>query len=157
MFREMRRFKQQVSKEECERVLRTAKRGVLSVTGDMGYPYAVPVDFLYDENDGRVYIHTSTSGHKIDSIKKDSKVCFTTWDEGYQKDDWSFFVTSVIIMGRAELVEDKKLAYDRLRRLGLKYYPSAEEVDIEMERDFHRVGLIAVDPEHMTGKLVHEK
>lgn len=157
MFREMRRKKQQVSDEECRRVLTTAKRGVLSVIGDMGYPYAVPVDFLYDENDGKVYIHSSKSGHKIDSILKDNKVCFTVWDEGYHKDDWSFFVTSVIIMGKAELVEDRDTAYDRVRRLGLKYYPSAAEVDVEMERDFARVALIAVTADNMTGKLVHEK
>lgn len=157
MFREMRRTKQQTTREECIRVLTEAKRGVLSVIGDMGYPYAVPVNFLYDENDDKVYIHCSKSGHKIDALNSNDKVCFTTWDNGYQKDDWSYYVTSVIIMGRAEFVTDRDTAYDRVRRFGLKYYPSEAEVDVEMERDFSRVNLIAVKPEHMTGKLVHEK
>ena len=33
----MRRFKQQVSDEECIEILKTTKRGVLSVIGDDGY------------------------------------------------------------------------------------------------------------------------
>lgn len=38
MFIKMRRFKQEMTKEECEKVLRKSKRGVLSLnTND--YPY----------------------------------------------------------------------------------------------------------------------
>ena len=45
MFREMRRYKQAVTEETCAEILKTEKRGVLSVIGDEGYPYAVPLDF----------------------------------------------------------------------------------------------------------------
>ena len=41
MFREMRRKKQELSKEECIDILQTAKTAVLGVVGNDGYPYTV--------------------------------------------------------------------------------------------------------------------
>lgn len=158
MFRKMRRFKQEVSQEECVNILQTEKRGVLSVIGDEGYPYAIPMDFYYDAEDKKIYFHAAREGHKMDAIKRCDKVCFTTWNSGFQKEgDWAWNVTSVVVMGRAELVSDTELANEKLRKLALKYYPTVEEVDAEMQRDAHRVQMIAIRMEHMTGKLVNEK
>lgn len=158
MFRKMRRFKQAVSKEECINILNTEKRGVLSVIGDNGYPYSIPMDFYYDENENKIYFHSAKEGHKIDSIKTCGKACFTTWNKGFQREgDWAWYVTSIVAMGKAELVNDDNIVYEKIRKLGLKYYPSAEEVDVEIKKDIHRVQIIALAIEHMTGKLVHEK
>ncbi|MBQ7433677.1 MAG: pyridoxamine 5'-phosphate oxidase family protein [Lachnospiraceae bacterium] len=158
MFRKMRRFKQEVSHEECVSILQTEKRGVLSVIGDEGYPYAIPMDFYYDAEEKKIYFHAAREGHKMDAIKRCDKVCFTTWNTGFRKEgDWSWNVTSVVVMGRAELVSDTELANEKLRKLALKYYPTVEEVDAEMQRDAHRVQMIAIAMEHMTGKLVSEK
>lgn len=158
MFRQMRRMKQQVSEEECVCVLREAKRGVLSLIGDGGYPYGVPIDFVYDEEAGKIYFHSAAEGHKIDAIRACGKACFTVWQDSYRKDgDWSWYVTGVIAFGRAEIVEDRAVVIDKVRKLALKYYPSAEEAEKEIARDGNRVGLIALTVEHMTGKLVHEK
>ena len=68
MFRGMRRFKQQVSEEECIRVLKEQPRGVLSMIGDDGYPYGIPLDHWYCEENGRLYFHGAKEGHKIDAI-----------------------------------------------------------------------------------------
>ena len=57
MFLEMRRYKQAVTEEMCAEILKTEKRGVLSVIGDEGYPYAVPLDFYYDEGEQTIYFH----------------------------------------------------------------------------------------------------
>ena len=57
MFRKMRRFKQELSKDECIEVLKSEPRGVLSVMGDDGYPYGVPMDHWYDEVSGKLYFH----------------------------------------------------------------------------------------------------
>ena len=158
MFRKMRRFKQEVSQEECVNILQTEKRGVLSVIGDEGYPYAIPMDFYYDAEEKKIYFHAAREGHKMDAIKRCDKVCFTTWNRGFQKEgDWAWNVTSVVVMGRAELVSDTELANEKLRKLALKYYPTVEEVEAEMQRDAHRVQMIAIRMEHMTGKLVNEK
>lgn len=69
-FRPMRRNRQQLSREECERILGCCTSGVLALTGDGGYPYAVPLSYVYA--DGAVIFHSAQQGHKIDAIKHDA-------------------------------------------------------------------------------------
>ncbi len=55
MFRNMRRSKQVLSQEDSIAVLEKATSGVLAVSGDDDYPYAVPVSFVYA--DGKILFH----------------------------------------------------------------------------------------------------
>lgn len=158
MFRQIRRFNQSVPESECKKVLTESKRATFSVTGDEGYPYTLPINFYYDEKDNRIYFHGAKEGHKVDSIKNCDKVCFTTWNQGFKKEScWEWNVTSVIVFGRASLIEDKELTEDRCRKLALKYYPTEEEAEKVLAHAIDRVQLFAIDIEHMTGKLVNEK
>jgi uncharacterized protein len=68
MFRKMRRSKQELTKEECIEILKKEPRGVLSVQGEEGYPYGMPMTHWYNEKDGKIYFHGAKSGHKIDAI-----------------------------------------------------------------------------------------
>ena len=77
MFRKMRRFKQQISDEQSKELLKKTKRGILSLAGDEGYPYGIPINFYYDEEDHAIYFHSAKEGHKIDAIARNDKVCFT--------------------------------------------------------------------------------
>lgn len=158
MFRSMRRHNQQVTQEECLRILGSSMRGVLAVLGDDGYPYTVPLDFLYDESDGRIYFHGAGEGHKIDAIERCDKVSFCVLGNGVSKHgDWALHITSVVAFGRIRKVTDRMKTLDRVRRLGLKYNPSAEDVDRELEQSKERVLCLEMEIEHITGKLVHEK
>lgn len=158
MFREMRRKKQALEPEVCEQILIDEKRGVLAVHGDDGYPYAIPIDFYYDKAGNSIYFHSAREGHKVDSILRDDKVCFTTWNKGEKKpDDWSYFVDSVVVFGRAVVVEDELERLEMTRRLGVKYYPTEEEVDIEIGRAIDRMLLVRIEIEHISGKKVHER
>ncbi len=74
MFRDMRRTKQLLPAEEAEDILRQASAGVLAVSGDDDYPYAVPLSYAYA--DGKLYFHLATSGHKLDGIRRNEKVSF---------------------------------------------------------------------------------
>ena len=155
MFRPMRRFKQALSQEECDQVLREAPRGVLAVHGEDGYPYAFPMDFVYI--DGKLYFHCAQEGHKIDALNADDRVSFCVMDEGFRRDgEWALNIKSVVLFGRVKTVTDPDLALRANRQLGLKYYPTAEEVEIEIEKDFHRVRILELTVDHMTGKLVNE-
>lgn len=156
-FRPMRRFKQALSEEECKSLLKTEKRGTLAVIGDGGYPYALPINFLYDEAENRIYFHCSREGHKADAMSNCDKVCFTAHDAGEQRGDWSYFVKSVIVFGRAKPVEDSAVKYEKARAFGMKYFPSMDELDAELARDLDRVRIMEIAVEHMSGKLVHEK
>ena len=155
-FRRMRRFKQQLSDEECIRILKEEKRGVLAFAGDDGYPYAVPMNFVYDGE--KIFFHCAPEGHKIDAIQACDKVSFCVFQQGEKReDDWAYYVRSVIVFGRARLLTDREEIMEKCRLLALKYYPNAEDVEEELKKDGHRVAMIELTIEHMTGKLVHEK
>ncbi|MBQ9281490.1 MAG: pyridoxamine 5'-phosphate oxidase family protein [Treponema sp.] len=158
MFRQMRRFKQQVSEEKCIEILKNEWRGVLAVLGDDGYPYTIPLDFYYDEGDGKIYFHGAKEGHKVDAIEKCDKVSFCLMDKGFKKDgDWALNITSVVAFGRIKKVEDFEKVKEKVCKLGRKYHPSAEAVEIEWENAKNRVLCLEMTIEHMTGKLVNEK
>ena len=158
MFRPMRRFKQQMTEEECIETLLNGRRGVLSVLGDDGYPYGVPLDYQYSPETRTLYFHGAKEGHKIDAIKACDKVSFTVFDEGfYKQDDWAPWVHSVIVFGRIRIVEDEAEITEITRGIGMKYYPAEDEVTDILMRTKGRFGALALTIEHMSGKLVHEK
>lgn len=158
MFRKIRRSKNKISAQEAKALLRANKRAAFSVNGDDGYPYTIPVDFYYDEDENTLYIHSAKKGHKIDSIRASDKVCLTTWDDGYlEPGDWAFCVWNCVAFGRAKLIQDRTLTEEKVRKLALKYYPSAEEAEEELRRDIDAVQLVAIEIEHISGKKVHEK
>ena len=66
MFRKMRRFKQQITDEECRKILAEEGRGVLSLFGEDGYPYGIPMNYFYDEDENKIYFHCAKEGHKIE-------------------------------------------------------------------------------------------
>ena len=158
MFRNVRRIKREIDIEECKKLLRTCKRAAFSVNGDDGYPYTVPINFYYAEDENRIYFHSAKAGHKIDSIVNNDKVCFTTWDDGYKDEgDWAYRVSSCVVFGRAVLITDPEITEDRIRTFAMKYYPTAEEVEEEIKASIKNVQLVAIDIEHISGKKIHEK
>ena len=156
-WRPMRRFKQQISEEECREVLKTAPRGVLSINGENGYPYGIPIDFYYEEADGRVYFHGARQGNKADLLSRDRRACFTVMDEGFRREgEWPLNIRSVIAFGTLEAVRDEAPAMKELSRLARKYYPTIEAADAEVRKDGARAMVLAMTIDHMTGKLVKE-
>lgn len=157
MFREMRRFKQQVSEEECIEILESTKRGVLSVICDDGYPYGLPINHYYCEEDGKIYFHGAKAGHKIDAIKACDKASFCVYNDGYRKEgQWALNITSVIIFGKIHLVEDEDTALKICSELTRKFTDDEEYLQQEIEKSFRNVQCLELVPEHMTGKLVNE-
>ena len=134
MFREMRRFKQQITTEECKKVLKEEKRAAFSVIGDDGYPYTIPINFYYDEADNIIYFHGAKEGHKVDAMNRCDKVCLTVWNQGFKKEGhWEWNPTSVVVFGKVKPVTEKNIFEDRLRKLAAKYYPNIDEIEKEME------------------------
>lgn len=157
MFREMRRFKQQISNEECIRILKEQPRGVLSLIGDNGYPYGIPLDHWYCEDDGRLYFHGAKEGHKIDAIKACDKASYCVMDQGFRKDgEWALNISSVIVFGRIKLVEDSEKAKMICTEICRKFTDDEEYLAHELEHAFPRVQCLELIPEHITGKLVNE-
>jgi hypothetical protein len=152
MFRKMRRNKQQLSEPETIRILQEGTNGILSVIGDDGFPYGVPLSYVYHE--GKIYFHCAKEGHKLDAIKKNNKVSFTVvgQDEVVAKKLTSCY-QSVIAFGTARILEnsDEKLTSHIL--LSNKYssqYPDA--IEKEIKRSLKQMLMIEIKIEYMTGK-----
>lgn len=157
MFRELVRKKQQLSQEECIALLKTEPRGILSVQGDDGYPYGLPIDHWYNEDDGLIYFHSGMTGHKIDAIKRCDKASFCVCDQGFRKEgDWALNIKSVIVFGRIRVVEDHQKAIALTRQLSLKYTLDEAFIQGEIDKYGHEVLVFALVPEHTTGKITRE-
>ncbi len=157
MFREMRRWKQRIREEECIRILKETPRGVLSLIGDDGYPYGVPLDHWYDESDGKLYFHSAKEGHKLDAIAGCDKVSYCVCEKGYRKEgDWALYINSVIVFGRMKLVEDQEKTREICTNLCRKFTEDEAYLQKELKNALPRVQCLELSIEHMTGKLVHE-
>ena len=157
-FRPMRRHKQQLSKEECIRILVEERRGVLSMLGDNGYPYGIPLNHYYSEEDGKIYFHGAMEGHKIDSIVKCDKVSFCVYDHGYtEPGEWALHVKSVIVFGRIKLVTDEAKAHEVCEKLCRKFTDDEEFIEGHITKYLAKTQCLELTIEWMTGKLVKEE
>ena len=157
MFREMVRFKQQLTQEECVKILKEEPRGVLSVLGDGDYPYGVPINQYYCEKDGRLYFHSGMKGHKIDAMKRHDKASFCTFDSGFRREgEWALNIKSVIVFGRIHIIEDHRKALELTRSLSRKYTLDEAYIQKEINAYGSEVLVFALEPEHITGKITKE-
>ncbi|MCR5820837.1 MAG: NimIJ family nitroimidazole resistance protein [Bacteroidaceae bacterium] len=151
-FRAMRRIRQQLSEAESWDILHRATAGTLAVLGDNGYPYAVPLSYVYAE--GKLYFHSAQSGHKVDAIRNCDKASFCV----IAKDDvhpgqYTTYFRSVIAFGRIHIIEDEAEKLQAARMLGNRYNPNQEEaLQKEIEIGLSRMLMFCFDIEHLTGK-----
>ena len=148
----MRRKRQQLSDEETILLLRQATSGVLSLLDDDGYPYGVPLSYVYHEN--KLYFHSALSGHKIDAIRHCDKASFTVicQDEVHPETFTTHF-RSVVCFGRVHIINNEEEKLATLRMLGERYCPNDEQsLDAEIKKSFNRLDMIAFEIEHITGK-----
>ena len=106
MFREMRRKRQALSASEVAEILHRGTSGVLALLGDEEYPYAVPLSYVYDE--GKLYFHSATSGHKIDAAERSAKASFCVIDQDSIRPEKYTTFRSVIVFGRIRVITDEK-------------------------------------------------
>lgn len=157
VFRELRKKKNRISIERSKEILRKARRGVLALHGEMGYPYGLPINYYYDEIENAIYFHGTNVGYKIDCMKRNNKVCFTViGEEVIREEAWAPYVASVILYGWCEIVEDRQAAAEIMRSIARKYYPSEDIVEKNMANAFESVTLFAIRIEYFTGKEVQE-
>ncbi|MBQ1667588.1 MAG: NimIJ family nitroimidazole resistance protein [Prevotella sp.] len=151
-FRQMRRKRQQLTQEESIAILQKATAGTLALLGDDGYPYAVPISYVY--NEGKLYFHSALNGHKVDAIRKYDKASFCVIEQDdVQPEKYTTFFRSVIAFGRIHIVEDEKEKLEIVRMLGNRYNPNQDDaLQKEIESGLSRLLAIRFDIEHLTGK-----
>lgn len=153
MFRPMRRSERELEQEQVNEILNSSNWCILSVNGDDGYPYGVPMNYAYI--DGKFYMHgTAQSSHKAEAIQKCSKVCITVVSQHeLEAAKFAEHFTSVVVFGRARVIfdeEDKKRALLKMMRCIAPQI--ADEAVKHCGGTLKNMIMIEVIPEFITGK-----
>ena len=153
MFRPIRRKDRAMPGDECLKVLREASTGVLALSGDDGYPYAVPINYVF--SDGKLYFHSAAEGHKIDALRRCDKASFCITDrERVCPEDYTTHYRSVIAFGRIRLLEDEREKHRALMLLADKYCAQMGHASHEkiIGAEMPGVAVLEMCVEHLTGK-----
>ncbi len=155
-FREMRRKAQQLSQADSVAVLERATSGTLAVLGDDGYPYAVPLSYVYA--DGKLFFHSALAGHKVDAIRQCDKASFCVVDtDEVHPDEFTTYFRSVIAFGRVRIVDDPAEKREAARWLGARYNPDDEPaLERELDKGLAHMHVVEFSIEHLTGKQAIE-
>lgn len=156
MFREMRRKKQLLTEAESENLLKEGSSGVLALLGDGGYPYAVPLSYVYENS--KLYFHGAKAGHKVDAIRNCNKASFCVISQDtVVPEEYTTYYKSVIVFGEIRVLEREE-ALKAIRQLADKYHPAGSEAEREKEiSDFQSsLCMLELSVEHMTGKRAKE-
>lgn len=158
MFRSVRNKKNEISTDAAKELLRTGRRGVLAVNGDDGYPYAVPVNYLYDEASEKILFHGAKKGYKVDALKLCDKVCFTVISNETIKDEpWAPYLSSAVVFGKCHLIEDQEECKKLAKKISMKFYPNEAMVDEVIAKSGAAVQIFEISIEHISGKQIQEK
>ena len=152
MFREMRRSKQRLPREVAVEILERNTSGVLALSGDDGYPYAVPMSYVYAE--GKIYFHSAKNGHKIDAIQRNEKASFCVIDQDQiVPEKYTTFFRSVIVFGRLRLVEDMEEMRRIAAPLAMKYSADFNEgIPKEINASIRNMAVLELTIDHITAK-----
>lgn len=157
LFREMKRKKQLLSKEESEDILRKCSSGVLAVLGDEDYPYTIPLSYVY--SDSKIFFHCAKSGYKLDAVEKNNKVSFCVIEKDQvMPEEYTTYYRSVVVFGKIFIIEDETEKREAIETLALKYYPDDSKThrDNAIENELDALCMMRLDIEHMTGKEAKE-
>ena len=153
MFREMRRKRQALTQAQCQAILEQGSCGVLALSGDDGYPYAVPLSYLYHQ--GKLYFHCAKSGHKLDALRREPKASFCVVAQDQVAPlEYTTLYRSVIVFGRLRELEDDREKRAAIEALALKYAPQDTPAHREeaIRRDWGPLCVLELTPEHVSGK-----
>lgn len=152
----MRREKKEIrDRGTIDAVLATAAVGHLGTLGADGWPRIKPLNFAWHR--GRVYFHSAREGEKIRDIGRDPRVCFEV-DQPLayvrartQPCQATYLFRSVILRGRAGLVEDPEERQEALAALMAKYQPG-EDWSRFPEDKLGLTAVVRIDPGEVVGK-----
>lgn len=157
MFQPMRRNRQALSQEEIAAVLHAGTSGVLALSGDDGYPYAVPLSYVYES--GKFFFHCAKAGHKIDAIRQNPKASFCViGQDRIVPEEYTTYFKSVIAFGTIRILEDAAEKRQAIERLAAKYAPKDTPAGRArtIDRAWDRLCILELSVEHLSGKQALE-
>lgn len=158
MFRPIQKKRNAIDTARAETLLEESRRGVLAMHGDDGYPYAIPINYIYDRAAQKIYFHGAKRGHKVDALRACDKVCFTVYgNETIRNEAWAPHLQSVVVFGRCQLLKAGPSASARLKQFATKYYPTEALVDKEIAQAGRAAQIFEITIEHLSGKEIEER
>ena len=156
MFREMRRAAQQLPREVAVEILERNTSGTLALLGDKGYPYAVPMSYVY--RDGKLYFHSAKTGHKVDAARNYEKASFCVIDQDQiVPEKYTTYYRSVIAFGKIRVVEAEGEIRGVAMALAMKYSADyGEGIPAEIDASIKAMAILEMTVEHITGKEARE-
>lgn len=151
MFKEMRRKDSEIFNEDIEEILIQGEYGTLSTISEDGYPYAVPLSYIY--YDKCIYFHGAKEGNKHQNIENNNKVSFcVVTDTQVLPSEFTTKYKSVVAFGIAsEATDDVKETV--LFELIKKYSPEfLEEGKKYIQKGKNYTKIVKIDIKHITGK-----
>ena len=146
MFKPIRKKINEIDRTATEALLTSNRRGILAMNGVNGYPYAIPINYFYDNETQKIYFHGAKAGHKVDG------------DEHIDESEpWAPYVQSAVVFGRCRLLEAGPESIARLKEFAMKYYPDEILADEQIARNGRATQMFEITIEHMSGKQVQEK
>ena len=150
MQHKMRRFRQQLPMEETKEILRNGRECVIAISGDDDYPYAVPINYVYDGE--HIYLHSAKEGHKIDALRHNPKMSLCVIAQGdIVPEEFTTYFRSAIVFGRARLIEDDEEKVEALWKLSRKYCIGLDATE-EIAKFLKTVAIIEITIDNLTGK-----
>lgn len=154
--RNMRRFKQQLTEDECIEIVQNTTAGVLSLCGEDNKPYGVPLSHVYEN--GNLYFHSALNGHKIDVLEQNANACFTIIDKDeIHPEKFTTYFRSVIAFGEISIIREEKEKQHILEIIGHRCNPSdSKGLMKEISVGFKRCHALKLRIDRITGKQAIE-
>lgn len=158
---QMRRSRQELDAERCIEMLERGTSGVLALVDENGFPYAVPLSYVFDSPSsdeagcGRLIFHSAKKGYKLDAIAHDNRASFCVIDQDLiVPEEFTTYFRSVIAFGRMRLLEDDAEKRTAIELLSRKYCPDASPAEEakEITSSWKSLCMMEMSIDRMSGK-----
>jgi len=149
MFPQMRRAKNQMDQEKAKDILKNGEVGFLGTIGENGYPYTVPLNYIYFSN--KLYFHAAFTGHKLSNIQYSDKVSFTVVNSSKViEEEFTTKYESVIVFGRAKIIPpNQEILFEIIKKYSPHFLTEGKQY---VEKEFSTASIVEIEIEQLTGK-----
>ncbi|GAB61080.1 MAG: pyridoxamine 5'-phosphate oxidase family protein [Candidatus Jettenia sp.] len=150
-----RKDKEITDRIEIEEVLSTASVGRLGTCAN-GIPYITPMNFTYDKETSKIFLHCANEGRKLDNIRVNQNVCFEVEEVKnviikQPTCGSSVAYRSVVLFGSIKILTDIHAKNNALQKLADKYAPQNPKAPFT-DAMLSRTNVLEIEIKEMTGK-----
>ena len=153
MHKDMRRKDKLLTDEESRVILEKGEYGTLSTVTADGEPYGVPISYVLMRD--AIYIHSATTGEKVDNIAANPAVCFSVVSSAEPfggQPGFSTYFESCIVFGTAREVTDDEGKREAFHAMAMKYLPDYMHLFEQEIKKINSTKVFAISLDKVSGK-----